>query len=697
MRRRLSVSGLILSLLLCVASWAWAIRPTGIAGLAPDPQEAVELELPSGIKPARLPPGAVGPGIYIQFDEPAHNLDQAHGYPVVGGHTRYGWDTMEPNFDGDYRFDQTILPWVQQEANRGKKVAIGFTTYNGRGADGGIKVPSWLWARDSNVRLYNTRSNDGWYLLNYRNRTYVTEYQELIQAFATWVAGNPTVRNALTWVEIGTGQWGENQPARKFGTDNIDWQYYAYNAPEPNGSNPDGWTAVDWINHVNEVSDIYRNAFNAVGLNSLPIFTNIAPSFLAGWEREVISDHGAEIGVGLKHAGLLPDHNNGGNSYAPILKWWDSTTRDVPISWEVYGEGWYQTETGWYWTVLCGLDKHPDNFLATRDLVTNPTFLPFSRMAAEYCSVTLDTTPSVWVALRETFRVARWDVPERGNYDFWLYQTDYSMGRTVTETNTYNDITKNVKNRLGLPIYNSALGPAKEGFTTRRTNQGDGNSYMWFKIDDRYVYGNQQVTIKVIYFDMGSDRWSLRYDSTSGERDAIPDGSTNPWVQKTNSRTWKTAIFRITDGRFRNNMAGGHDFRIDCRGDGDEWIHFVEVRKAGGPSPTPTPTPWSTPSPTPSPTRPAGVVQVQLRAGPNLVAYGGPRRSVAEALASISGLYTKVFTAVYEFNPEQGRYELVWKRYLVGAPPQFNTLTHFEPWQGYWVYVTQDCVWTWSN
>jgi hypothetical protein len=688
MKRQLLAGALLVALLFSAVSWVWTAGAQDItANGSADDIAPPESEAASEIDLARLPLGASGPGIYIQFDEPTHNLDVAHGYPVTGGAARYGWDALEPS-DNDYRFDQYVLPWVQQEVARGKKVAIGFTTYNGRGADGGIKVPSWLWTSDPNVR-YN---NSGWYLLNYLNRTYVNKYKEFIVAFANWAAANSTVRNNLTWVEIGTGQWGENQPARKFGTDGLDWTYYKNTAK---------LTSATWIAHVNEVSDIYRNAFNAVGMSSLPIFTNIAPTFDAGWERDVISDYAAGIGVGLKHAGLLPDHNNAGNTYASIIKWSASTTTRVPISWEVYGEGWGQTATDWYWTVLCGLDKHPDNFLATRDLLSNPIYLPSTRIAHEYSGVTIDTTPAVWVALRETFRVGQWDVPERGNFDFWLYQTDYTGGRTVTETNRYDDVTKDVKNRLGQPVYNSALGSAKEGYTTRRTNQGDGNPYMWFKIDDGYIYGNAQVNIEVIYFDKGTDKWALRYDSLSGEKDATPSGSANAWVQKTNTSTWKTVTFNITDGRFRNFMSGAHDFRIDCLNDGDEWIHFVKASKGGASSPTPTPTATTiapTPTPTSSPTpNPGNQVQIQLRAGPNLVAYGGPSRPIVEGLASINGFYTKVFAAIYEYDPGQNKYALVWKRYLVGAPAQFNTLTYLDPWQGYWIYVTQDCVWTWDK
>ncbi len=55
-------------------------------------------------------------------------------------------------------------------------------------------------------------------------------------------------------------------------------------------------------------------------------------------------------------------------------------------------------------------------------------------------------------------------------------------------------------------------------------------------------------------------------------------------------------------------MAGGVDFVLDSRSDsgandGNEWIHFVEVKKLGGPDPLPTPTGVATSTPTSGPTR----------------------------------------------------------------------------------------------
>lgn len=635
---------LIAGIMLSLASWV------SFGGSTISPSLADQVAPAGAVEPAQLPAGSGSPGNYIQFDEPTHNLDQSHGYPATGGHARYGWNILEPDWDGDYRFDEYILPWVQQEVARGKKVAIGFVTYNGR-QYGGIDVPSWLWARDPNVRL----NNSGYYVLNYLNRTYVEEYKEFVRDFAQWVAANPVVRDNLAWIETGIGLFGENQPTAKNWNDAVDYNYYKLYAPNPDGGN--GWSSVHWVNHIYEVNQFYRDAFNNAGMSNMPIVTNIAPTYLADWERIESSNHAVSINVGLKHAGLMADHANALDSYAPIVQYFDGPSQ-VPICWEVYGPetSFGPGENEWYWTVLAGLQYHPDYWLPTRGVMTYPTHVGPARMAEDYAGVTLQTTPDIWVAMRETFRTGQWDDPIPGDFEFWLYRDDYSQGMTVTETNR-SDLSA-ITNRRGQSVYNPTLGSSKEGWTTRRTSQEDGNPYMWFKIDDGYIYGGPtEATITVTYFDKGTDRWALRYDATSGFKDATPDGSASAWVQKTNSNTWKTATFHVTDGRFQNYMSGGHDFRIDCLNDGNEWIHMVKLTKGTS---AVTPTPTRTPTATATPTQTTGSVEIQLYPGSNWVAYGGSTQNVADAMASVAGKYTKVLYMTYEYDAGQGRYMVVW-------------------------------------
>ena len=177
--------------------------------------------------------------------------------------------------------------------------------------------------------------------------------------------------------------------------------------------------------------------------------------------------------------------------------------------------------------------------------------LNLMQWANQWIGKDLNNTPSVWVAMREHRNPLTYgdgsiettsEYPQLGNYQFWLYQLDdVAGGRTVPETNEAT--TGGLPVGLGLcpagaagppgyPCYPDAHNPAlpdtaKEAWVIRRTDQATDNPFMWFNIDNGYVFGdNNQVEIKVTYWNHGTDRWTLKYqDSTGQERSAVPGGS----------------------------------------------------------------------------------------------------------------------------------------------------------------------------
>jgi len=269
------------------------------------------------------------------------------------------------------------------------------------------------------------------------------------------------------------------------------------------------------------------------------------------------------------------------------------------------------TEDETYWGVLGVLSRHntwlpvdysPGDWrgwlLADASGVPRTYNFPFMEFANIYLGRTLADTPSVWTAIRESGYI--W-YPECGNFDFWLYQDDsVPGGKTVVVTyrtglnfpTTTSGCTITNKTEQGVNLGGSFV--SKESWITRRTDSASGNRYMFFKVDDGYVFNtNQTITVTVTYFDRGTDGWELLYDSATGQR----SGGT---ITKTNSLTWKKATFVLANARFANSLTGGSDFYIDGRTDGDEYIHFVDVTKSGGTGPTSTPT--GTPGPTSTPT-----------------------------------------------------------------------------------------------
>ena len=489
------------------------------------------------------------PGIYVMHDG-AH-LDPAQ-YPgiFVGGNGLFEWNQIEPE-EGYYNW-QIVDQWIAHEAALGKRASLAFHFMEG----GGSTVPDWVFSKAGAGKFTCT-----WTIPKYWDPIFLAKLEQFIKAVAERYDNDPRVE----WIQIGTGIYGENQPS----IDADDACVKAAIQADLPGVDPGGL----WVGVVKNITRFYAEAFK-----NKPVMLQFAPTFVHPCERKWTTSYAASLGIGAKHNGLRwdddpaiipPPHPLAGcGFYDPFLDYGAS----VPTGWEAVRNPYMTDETKEYWGFLNGLDKHPDYINVARDLITTTADPDFLRFVNRHLGVTLKNTPSVWIALRETEQ--SW-MPQWGDYQFWLYRRDdIPGGKTV-------------------PLWN--VGTHKYGRYTRRTDQATGNPYMFFNVDDGYMYGGQQaITLTVIYYDQGNDRWFLDYDAVGG--------TGRREVRKTNTLTWKKAVFVIDDASFANRLAGGSDFRIDCAGDGDEIIHFVQVEKRGGVSdPTPTPNPFATPTPTWSP------------------------------------------------------------------------------------------------
>ncbi|MBC7223153.1 MAG: beta-galactosidase [Anaerolineae bacterium] len=540
-------------------------------------------------------PADAAPGIYLAGDSANYDKETYH---LDGGMRTFYWEMLEPN-KGDYRWYR-VDEWLAAEAAEGKKAAITFSTYNGRLA-GGIAVPSWVWAEAPsavvNIGTCDPAqwgcSPDGiWRVPHYWHSAYLDRYRTFINAFAERYRDDPRI----AWIGIGVGIYGETKPCDS--DDRVALQSA-------------GLDSLTWVSAVNQITQIYVDAFSVGGELRKPLLLQAAPFFLSQWERPLFRLYAVQRGVGLSLNGLFADWNNAifTNSdcqaneencqgfFDQVIHYSDT----VPIAFETY-DYMLPTVTDLYWGLINGLDKHvdyfrlaPDLFMDTETKAPRPEHLAVIDWARKWVGASKENTPSVWVALREHREPYYGDsyYPQWGNYSFWLYQNDnIPGGQTVPEINDPNsciDLYGNRGTACTSPAYNPNLGPAKEGWVTRRTDQGTGNPYMWFNVDNGYIYNETvPVTITVTYFDYGNDTWQLDYDSITGQKAAYPLGSGVPYVQKTDSRTWKQAVFVLSDIRFNDSLAGNPttypaDFRIDCRSDGNEWVHFVEVAKRPAP------------------------------------------------------------------------------------------------------------------
>lgn len=480
-------------------------------------------------------------------------------------------------------------------------------------------------------------------LPKYWDQAYLSRYQTFIQELGQRYRNEPR----LEFVGIGSGMFGETIPVS--------------NVDDP-AMLAAGLTPDLWIDTVNVITQYYKDAFSQGGTLRKILMLQAAPFFREARERRDFSAFAAARDVGISNNGLYFDWNFAETyQYAAPINLWKTAYYDaiiehgerVSTAFETYS---YMLGTdasalygggpadAFYWGVLNALDKHVDYvrmssyngwYLGPNDTPVT-AYTNIMLWAKPYLGATVDTTPSVWVAMRDHMQpmcywgtecesFSQWPVLE--NFTFWLYQYDDAPnGKTVPETHVDYVQTPGggsapalglcpagSQGPAGYPCYNNThnaqLPAVKEAMFIRRTDQGTNNYLMAFDADDSYMYNQiYEAEITVTYWDRGTDKFRLQYDSTSGPKFARPVGSTNPWVAKQGSNQFRTVKFFVDDARFANNMPGYTDFIIDSRdengaNDGNEWIHFVDLKKVDTNVPTATPTPTRTPSPTFTPTR----------------------------------------------------------------------------------------------
>ncbi|GMK42227.1 hypothetical protein PCCS19_52860 [Paenibacillus sp. CCS19] len=110
-----------------------------------------------------------------------------------------------------------------------------------------------------------------------------------------------------------------------------------------------------------------------------------------------------------------------------------------------------------------------------------------------------------------------------------------------------------------------------------QTNKTDGSRiiYFYMNVDDAYLYdsANYDVEVSVDYYDQGNGSIVLQYDSqTASYKDA-------PLFNYTNTGTWKTHTFKVTDAKFANRTGGG-DFRIGIEGGGASYQTNADLKLA---------------------------------------------------------------------------------------------------------------------
>ena len=470
----------------------------------------------------KLPAGVGAPGVYVSRD---WRYVDPSVYPVVGGQNTFDWIDLEPA-DGVYDW-APIDTFIATQTALGKKAAFGISTYGGR-IENGLRVPAWL------VTTYPhsvIACGGGVTLPRYWDADYLAKFGAFVDALGARYKNNANV----AFVQIGVGLYGEVQPG-----DDADDQCVKNAMVADFGFTPgDNATAsAKWVQTVNTITDRWGAAFSGGSTRLFLIFT---PRFVDICEKRDETLHASTVySTGIFAGGIEPDQLTvfsnppgglGCQKWDPYIFWNNVTTRTIPMGMETY-RYMLPTYDTFYWGVLSALNKHIDYLSLEADLLytnhpANPiaenlALLPF---ANQYLGKTAATAPSAWVALRET-SVAHngmgcnmsYNYPQRGNYDYYLYQDDtVAGGRTITASSTMTYVVQDancgaIGTVLPNPQYDPKLaGAGAQGWVTRRTDHASGNDYMYFRVDPSFVSGQgitSSVFVTVTYLDSGMYGWT---------------------------------------------------------------------------------------------------------------------------------------------------------------------------------------------
>ncbi len=408
--------------------------------------------------------------------------------------------------------------------------------------------------------------------------------------------------------------------------------------------------------------------------------------------------------LGIKHNALefdLPDQNTSDNAQWRSINiyWNEARTRGLEgmVGFEHF---YYHAPANTYWALLAGLSRgmtlidlpkahldviaqmqrEHDRAAINRD--NSGDYFPMWRFVEDHFARKVSNTPSVWIVLRET----GYATGEPGDWEFYLYRPENIPGQEIQHDRPQGK-TKSVG--VGaLPRAPQDQFIRRGGAFVRRTDQANQNFYMYFRVDERWpAVQTVGFDLEITYLDAGTDSFAVHYGS-GGQKEVV--------VQKKNTNKFIREKLSLPDLNLRESInASGDQFRIDCRKDGDDYIHMVRLTPKnwqapqwdfGAAPPVIDPPPsaptgfqvtWSSTPGTPDPPSPppsggdvkvwleaeaARSVQVPMEIGTDGNASGGKFLWVKEGGPSISSATLPGGYAQFSFEvPTAGQY-LIWGR-----------------------------------
>ncbi len=271
---------------------------------------------------------------------------------------------------------------------------------------------------------------------------------------------------------------------------------------------------------------------------------------------------------------------------------------------EAGGQGTYWWNLEALWLRPTAIDINPGYGLrwTTKD---DPDYY---ELMNNHWNVTAQTSPDVWIALRDTPNVCGAKTFQQiennicvstysgvsgkiGDYDFFLKRPDGIQGNktiVLTRPDVYgNDLTIEP-----LRLYNQEIPQSvwqyKYSRHIRRTDKATSNYFMSFDVNNDYPWTGkpgQTFEATVYFLDIGSNPFYLDYKNSQGQL-------IRKTIQKNNTQIWQKVKITLDDAYFNDNMGLGDDangeptytdFRIYNGGQNSEniYLHMIKIKGLG--------------------------------------------------------------------------------------------------------------------
>ena len=283
-----------------------------------------------------------------------------------------------------------------------------------------------------------------------------------------------------------------------------------------------------------------------------------------------------------------------------------------------FGQGGiFQENPVWnyYWTAISTVDRGLDLWEVDYNIVKTGQYDEGFAFASRYSYYKQSqTSPYAFIALRDVldsadtlrFPERRYGIAKQSNADrvnkieeeFKKYgakvgdlpaATALSGSNYLYEAKAMNDvgfelIARNY-NRFIIQIDANEtsvglwrVGPTDQpyGRYARGFENSSGRNRMYFDLDDNFLSlkAKESITLKIIYLNKGTGKFSIRYDSL------IDHDKIAATISKTNSGRWVSKSITITNGAFANKGPRNSDFSLVNEDNEDDVFHMIEIMKS---------------------------------------------------------------------------------------------------------------------